>query len=367
MYRFRAACDRAAAVRPRYRAAIIGCGGIAGRHARGLNIPDRCEVVAASDVNEFNLHHTCDTAGIPGRFLDHRQMLAEARPDVVAICTWPLTHASLTVDCAAAGVRGILCEKPMATSLADCDRMVEACANRDVRLGIGHHYRFQPAILHARKLVAGGDIGQILLVRGVSRDGLHNSASHHVDLCRFLLGDPAPAWAFAQIERLTERYERGTPVEDCAFGVIGFDNGCQLILESDIESGSQSGTAELHLYGTSGSLRVVRDRVYRSHPAEGWKEQEIAGESSQHVAFLNWLDGGDLYPSHAGNGRTAIECLNGLFESARFRRRMTFPLAEREYPLAAMIETEDWRVEQPGPYDIRGGGPRWRNERQQHR
>ncbi|MCA1596800.1 MAG: Gfo/Idh/MocA family oxidoreductase, partial [Chloroflexi bacterium] len=328
-------------------------------HARGFNIPGRSEVVAASDISQDNLNHTCDAAGIPLRFVDHRTMLAEVRPDIVAICTWPPSHAALTVDCAGAGVRGILCEKPMAMSMADCDAMIAACAASGVRLGIGHHYRFQPAILSAREMIARGEIGEILLAQGISREGLHNSASHHVDLCRFLMGDPAPAWALAQVERLTDRFERGTPIEDCALGVIGFEDGRRLILESDLAQGA----AELHLYGTRCNLRFVRDRAYRSDPAEGWQEITAAGESLQHVSFLDWLDGGDQYPSYSGNGRAVIECLNGMIESARRRRRMSFPLDVPGYPLQAMIESGELPVDRAGAYDIRAGGPRWRNER----
>ncbi len=313
-------------------------------------------MVAGADLSEVNLHRTCDLFAVDGRHRDHREMLRQEKPDVVAICTWPSSHAAIAADCAAAGVRGILCEKPMAVSPQECDQMIEACQEAGVFLGIGHHYRFQPSIWAARDLIAAGALGGILQIKSVSKDGLSNNASHFIDAARFLLGDPEPEWAMGQVERLTDRYERAVPIEDCALGVIGFGGGVRLLIESDLSAD----TSHLLVVGERGAIRIESAQAQLQDPEGGWREIPSSNHPSQHESFLDWMEGGELYPSQAGNGRWVIECIAAIFESSRQRRRVQLPLSKREYPLIAMIEDGDLTVEKPGAYDIRAGGARWR-------
>ncbi|HET6387702.1 MAG TPA: Gfo/Idh/MocA family oxidoreductase [Armatimonadota bacterium] len=362
----------------RLRAAIIGCGGIAERHARGFSRSGRCALVAGADPNPGNLQRCCDQNKIPGRYRDYHEMLLQEKPDIVAICTWTGSHPSILLDCAAAGVRGVLCEKPMAVSLSECDRMIEACAAAGTFLGIGHHLRFHPSMILAREWIQSDQIGTPLLMRSVTCDGLANNASHRIDLARFFLGDPAAAWAIGQVERTTDRYERGVMIEDRAIGEVEMFGSHRLLIESDLTRGPH----RLLVVGDRGMLRVVDSSVHVQNPHGDWVElrqtpdqpdswlaESLAAMiprvdfSDQHESFLNWIEGGTQYSSHAGNGRAAIECMAGLYESARQRRRVSFPVSSLEYPLPDMVESGQLPVEQPGAYDIRGGGPRWRSEK----
>ncbi|GIX07911.1 MAG: hypothetical protein KatS3mg115_2314 [Candidatus Poribacteria bacterium] len=143
----------------RYRAAIIGTGGIARAHARGWSSRPEVQVVAAADIRQEALDRFLEE--FPGltAYTDVAQMLAQERPDIVSICTWPGSHAPLTVQAAEAGVRAILCEKPMATSLGEADAMIEAAQKNGVKLAIGHHHRFNPRNTEARRQIAQGAIG----------------------------------------------------------------------------------------------------------------------------------------------------------------------------------------------------------------
>jgi predicted dehydrogenase len=79
------------------------------------------------------------------RYADHRSMLAEARPDLLTVATPDHRHAGIVLDAVAAGVRGIFCEKPIATTLAEADAMVAACAGAGVPLLINHSRRGGPS------------------------------------------------------------------------------------------------------------------------------------------------------------------------------------------------------------------------------
>src|SRR5437016_4156456 len=81
-------------------------------------LPEACRLVACADIVRENAEAFAATFSIPaqGIFTDYKAMLAGADLDIVSICTWPHLHAPMVVDCAAAGVKAIHCEKPMADS-----------------------------------------------------------------------------------------------------------------------------------------------------------------------------------------------------------------------------------------------------------
>src|SRR5688500_15838482 len=128
----------------RYRAAIIGCGGISRRHARGLGEQPGCALVAGADVRAENAAKLAAEYGIPRTYTDYRELLEKEGPELVAICTWPGTHAEITRAAAEAGARGVICEKPMCLSLAEADAMIAACDRAGTRLAIAHHHRYDP-------------------------------------------------------------------------------------------------------------------------------------------------------------------------------------------------------------------------------
>ena len=177
-----------------YRAAIVGCGGISRRHARGFTEHVQCEVVAGADVRPENAAKLAAEFGIPRTYADYRELLEKERPDLVAICTWPGTHAEITIAAAGAGARGIICEKPECLNLAEAEAMAEACERSGARLAIAHHHRFDRRNSTARRLIAAGAIGAPTLIRGGTEGGLLNNGTHLIDTSRYLLSDPAALW-----------------------------------------------------------------------------------------------------------------------------------------------------------------------------
>jgi len=217
-----------------YRAAIIGCGRIAATHARAFADSGRYELVAVADVREQAAVALAEEFGKPATFTDYRRLLAEVRPDVVAICTRASEHAEMSCVAAESGVQGILCEKPMAPSLIEARAMLDAAAINGTKLAIGHQHRFDPSFVKARQLVAAGAIGTPLLAYVRPSDGLLNNGTHYIDGARYILADPAPLWAIGQVERRTDRYERGLPIEDCLAAIVALAGGTRLIVEVDL-------------------------------------------------------------------------------------------------------------------------------------
>ena len=97
------------------------------------------------------------------------------------------------------GAKAVLCEKPMAVSLAEADQMITACRSSGTKLAIGHQRRFYPGWTEARRLISEGTVGKPMMVTGYVVDGLLNTGSHVVDGMRYVLGDPQAEWVMGAV------------------------------------------------------------------------------------------------------------------------------------------------------------------------
>jgi predicted dehydrogenase len=93
-------------------------------------------------------------------FNDAGEMLARVKPDVVSICTQSAEKAELTIAAAETGVRAIIVEKAMATSMAEADAMIAACEKAGALLVVNHPNRFSPMNRAAKAMIDAGDIGE---------------------------------------------------------------------------------------------------------------------------------------------------------------------------------------------------------------
>ncbi len=337
-----------------YRAGIIGCGGISRLHARGYQGLDNVEIAALADPVQEMRDAFGDEFNIEKRYEDARQMLDQEQLDIVSIGTWHKLHAPMTIAACARRPKAVLCEKPMATNLGECDEMLIAAQRNDVKLAIAHQRRFNPAWTEARNLVAAGAIGQPRQVTARGNQGLLNDCSHLFDMMRYVMNDPNAAWVMGNIERKTERYERDIRIEDRSIGVIQFDNGAigQLLQELG-GPGYQGGI----FYGTDGILELDEQKVrLLNSRSSTWEERPIQGEDphiAQARALIGWIEDDIEHRGQALNGRAAIEIIMAIYESARLHEVVTLPVRTMCSPLDLMIDQGDLPVERPGRYDIR--------------
>ena len=131
-----------------YRIAIIGTGRVGyqfsfsdlpDNHAAAIVQHPSCELVAGVNRGREKLDAFGERFGVEGLYHDYRQMLTEVQPDICIVATHPELHAEMVTSCAQAdSTRAIICEKPMALSLEECDQMIAACQAEDVLLQINH-------------------------------------------------------------------------------------------------------------------------------------------------------------------------------------------------------------------------------------
>lgn len=150
-------------MRAKLRVGLVGVGAIATVHWEAYRDVSNVQVVAAADSDPSRIDFINNELSIHG-YSSLAEMLAREDLDIVCILTPPAAHEAATLQCAASKVH-VLCEKPMALSVASCERMIAACAGAGVRLCYGASYRYLPALMAARELILSGRLGDILLLR----------------------------------------------------------------------------------------------------------------------------------------------------------------------------------------------------------
>ena len=337
-----------------YRVGIAGCGSIARLHAQGYQGVDQVEIVAIADPVRESVDRFGEEFGVERRYEDYRQMFDEEALDIISICTWHKLHASMTIAACARRPKAVLCEKPMATNLGECDQMLVAAQRNQVKLAVAHQRRFNPAWVKARDLVAEGAIGQVRQVTAIGGQGLLNDCSHLLDMMRFVMGDPQAVWIMGNVERKTDRYERDVRIEDRSVGVMQFDNGAIGQLLQELGGANYQGGI---FYGTDGTLELNEQQVrLLSGSSGGWQELPGAGEDpsvGQARELVAWIEGEAEHRGQAQNARAAVEIIMGIYESARRHEVVSAPLRTMASPLEVMIEDGDLPVERPGRYDVR--------------
>jgi predicted dehydrogenase len=338
-----------------YRAGIIGCGGIGMAHVRGYQGVPGIEVVAAADPVERARREFETRFGIPRTYADAAEMLRSEPLDFVSVCLWHPLHAEFTGLAARHRPKAILCEKPMATCLAEADAMLAACAENGVKLAIGHQRRFNNSWTKAGEMLREGAIGTPQLVAVQTGEGLLNCGTHVVDAIRYMLGDPETEWVFGAVERKSDRYERSVRIEDRCMGLIQFQGGVQALVECDL-----TGTANVENYsirGTDGVLEVAQRSVRLLRGGgEGWVTIETGYDDpwiAQARELVSWVEGTTGHRGEAKHGRATLEILMAVYQSAREHALVRAPLTETANPLERMIEEGKLPVTEPGAYDIR--------------
>ena len=184
----------------RYRAAVIGCGKIAGgydrfadekwtaTHAGAYRLCPKTELVSAADVDTATLKDFGKRWEIPSLYSDYREMLEKERPDIVSICVPVEEHLNAFRSACEAGARAIYLEKPVAGSLDEARMMPALAGERPV--AVNYFRRWNPTFGELKKELDEGDWGRTVRVTvHYVKDVLENS-SHFIDLLSWFFGEP---------------------------------------------------------------------------------------------------------------------------------------------------------------------------------
>jgi predicted dehydrogenase len=348
----------------RLRAAIIGCGKISRPHARAYREVEATELVAAADISQPAREAFAAELGLERVYADAAEMLSKEKPDIVSVCTWPPHHADLTVAACRAGVRAVLCEKPIAVHLADADRMIEAARASGTLLCVNHQRRFTPRYLAAREYIDAGAIGLVRHVTGICGGDLLTDGTHLIDLTRYLLGDLPIEWVFGGLERtkrqkvdavrgmgFAEWYTTGKRyghhVEGGTLALLQFQGGVRANLE--IGNLARPAYQKFVVEGADGRVEISGDRWSPGEPelrllqAHGGLTVPKLGPNRAMAAnveaIVDALESGATHTLRADSARATLEAIMAIYQSALDRRRVDLPFERPDSPFEAAVES----------------------------
>ncbi|MFL6129219.1 MAG: Gfo/Idh/MocA family oxidoreductase [Mycobacteriales bacterium] len=219
------------------RVALVGSGRMGSFHGRTVahRLPG-AQLVAIADPAPGVAEQLAAELGARA-YLDPMAVLAESEVDAVVIAAPARFHADLVVAAAGAG-KGVFCEKPMAVTLADADRAVEAARSAGAVLQVGFNRRFAADWAAARALLDDGRLGTPRLLRSLTRDpGGFEPATvppdslfletliHDFDTLRFLNPGAAAVETYTAADALVEPAWKDRGLLDTGVVVVRFDNG----------------------------------------------------------------------------------------------------------------------------------------------
>lgn len=278
-------------------------------------------------------------------------LLSDSRVDAVFVCSPNVLHADHVIQAAQAGTH-VLCEKPMATTVADAMRMVQACRRAGVTLGVAFNLRQHPAHVRAREIVAAGALGRVVVAQGQwafgvrGRDGapprtplnqwwdtpdliggastMMGTGVHLVDLMRFVLGQE-----ITEVTAVTDGQTADTPLEQVACLTLRFSGGTlgqvtasRLLPDSRNDFRLYGILGRLEGHGSlwearQGRLEVVSDTVNEvaDYPEELLPNYVAEIEDFQQAVAAN------REPAATGvDGLRVVEVTVAMIESARTGR-----------------------------------------------
>jgi predicted dehydrogenase len=342
------------------RIGIVGAGFVANLHAEAFGLVPDAEVVAVASSRLDRAEAFAREHAVAKAFGDYRELLRLPEVDAITIACPNDLHARVCIDAAAAG-KHVICEKPLALNLDECDAMIEACRKAGVLLLYAEELLFAPKYVRAKALVDEGALGRVYYVRqlechygphsdwfwDVRRSGggvLIDMGCHSIAFARWVY-DNAP------IESVTAElgtFVHGTRTqgEDHAIVTLRFAGDRLAVAENSwARAGGVDDRAEI--YGSAGltvadllrgsALTTYSSTGYgyaveKADTTQGWtftmfEETWNYGFPQEMAHFVACMEGREQPRSTGEDGRAVLEAVIAAYASAGRGERIALPYA----------------------------------------
>jgi predicted dehydrogenase len=340
---------------------IIGTGGMAHGHARSFSALKGVTVAACCDIDEARVRAFAKTFSIPRWYTDYHEMLETEKLDAVTNVTVDAMHAPVSLAAIAKGL-AVMCEKPLATSLADARKMRDAAKKRGVVTQVNFSYRNSCGAQAAAELVRAGGIGRIMHVeasylqswlaqaawgdwrtnqaltwrlstRHGSAGTLGDIGCHIYDLAALLAGDIAEI--SCRMETFDKRIKGNRigpyvlDANDSFVSTVTLAGGALGTVHATRWATGHMNSLRVRVYGDEGAVEVDLDRSYdqyrvsRGKSAIGkaqWKDVSCRKTPTQYARFIAGIRAGKSDVSDFANGARVQAYLEASIGSDATRR-----------------------------------------------
>jgi predicted dehydrogenase len=338
---------------------LVGSGFIAEMHAEAFGHVREASLRGVASATEAHVRRFAERHAIPRHHTDYRALIEQPDVDVICIGAPNDLHRDICVAAASAG-KHVICEKPLARTLADADEMIAACRDAGVLLMYAEELCFAPKYVRAKELADEGALGDVHLVRqGEQHFGPHSGwfwdpdragggvlmdmGCHGIEFARWVYGKPAAESVTAELGTFVHADK--TPAEDHAvvtvrfagnrLGVVetswakpgGMDDRAELIGSTgityvDILRGSALMTYSEHGYGYA---------VEKAPQTSGWtftmfEELWNYGFPQEMQHFVDCVLAGSEPAETGDDGRAVLEIIYALYLAAGPAGRVSLPL-----------------------------------------
>ena len=354
---------------------LIGCGKVAEKHLKAaLSFPERITITALADNRPGAAEKLMSGLGMSSAakaavrvFQDYRDMIQTASPQIVAITTPSGSHFQMSLAAIEAGAHVII-EKPMTLSLDEADVLIQRAREKQVRIAVGHIYRYFPLVASLADEIRYGKHGRVLYGdvkvrwghdqayydqaawRGTyDHDGgaVMNQSIHALDLMTFLMGSGIVT-ARGVVDRMTHQME----AEDFGLAILGLQNGAWCAFEGTTTTDPKRQEATFYVLTEKTEIRggilagrvkmTIRSRDGKNHVmaylkqllAGRWRESGLDGirmlfkpHTELYRDFLAALAENRAPLADDLSGRAAVESVLLIYKSARSGSEERLPVS----------------------------------------
>ena len=352
--------------------AIIGTGGISNAHIGAyLKFPERCKIVALVDIVPEKAEQMKARYGLTDArvYASHKDILGRDDIDLADVCTPPYVHASISIDCLRAGMN-VVCEKPMAASLEECDAMIKARDESGKKLSVIAQNRFRQPIRNLKALLDSGIAGKVraaqvdsfwwrghcyydLWWRGTWKtEGggcTLNHAVHHIDMLLWMMGLPETVTSV-----LGNVAHDNAEVEDLSMSILRYPGALAQLTASVVHHGEEQ---QLVFQCEKAKIAAPFQCFASLSKPNGFPERnealekEIAdftdaqprirweGHDGQLENVLTALETGGPVAIGGEDGRRTIELITAVYQSGATDQTVRLPISRDDpfYTVAGMM------------------------------
>jgi predicted dehydrogenase len=338
------------------------------------------EIVAVADAVPAGLERAKKKLKVESGFPDYRRMLAEAKPDIVAVCPRHVDQRrDMILACIEADVRGIYIEKPFAQTPAQADEIIAAAESRGTKIAVAHRNRYHPVLPVVHKFLRDGGLGKVLEIRGRGKGDRRGGAediwvlgTHVLNLMMHFSGPPqtcsAQLWQGDRLATAQDVIQGSEGLGPLAGNELHaryqFANGIVGYFDSIHDDGTKNAGFGFQIIGSNGLLNFQCDKDPLVHLQKGnpfqptttpepWvpitsqgvnqpETYDVRGRVQNHVDAARDLIGAIMTPDRqplcdAREAALTVEMVCASFESHRQQgRAVDLPLKFRGNALAEL-------------------------------